>query len=176
MPALANQPVNPNFLAKTNLRFLLKRSPNIVFFGYAARLPSISLDIATQKTPFLNIPRPGTKLHYDDFQYTFHVDEDFLNYMEMYNWMNNIGFPDDFSLYPQGRTESATGDNIFSDATLSILDAAKNPNVEFKFINMFPFELGGLSFNVGDETYPYIDCTVTFKYQRFYFNKLGFNS
>jgi hypothetical protein len=141
-----------------------------MFFAKEAELPSLTLEVATQVSPFINLPRPGTKMTYSDFTYTFHVDEDMTNYFEIFNWMNNLGFPDDLDGYNRIREE---GFDIVSDATLTLMTSAKNPNIEVFFRDLFPIALSPIKFDVGvSGSLPHAQCTVTFKYQRFMLNKL----
>lgn len=165
MAILHSQPQNPNFLSTNKFRFVLQRAPNVVFFGVGANIPSISLDVATQPTPFIQIPRPGNKIHYEDYTLNFRVDEDMKNYLEVYNWMNDMGFPDDFSGYPRQEKEHGS---VYSDASLIILTSKHNPNIEVKFRDMFPVALGAIDFSYENEEVTNPTCSVTFKYQRFY--------
>ena len=48
---------------------------------------------ATQVTPLRDIPKPGTKLNYEDLTMTFIVDEDLANYQEIHGWLVGLGFP-----------------------------------------------------------------------------------
>jgi hypothetical protein len=123
MAILNTQPTNPNLLSQNKFRFTLQRAPNVVYFGMAATLPSITLESTEQASPFIQIPRPGNKIRYADFEFTFRVDEDLKNYIEVYQWMNDLGFPDDFSGYP--RLEA--GDGVFSDASLHLLLLSRTP-------------------------------------------------
>ena len=60
---------------------------------------------ASQYTPFVDVAVVGDKLQYDNFNMTFMVDESLQNYMEMYDWVKNIGFPfsgaDQFNKLPR---------------------------------------------------------------------------
>lgn len=169
MPALTTQPTNPNFLSQLNWRFVLKRAPNLSYFGVETELPGIELDSAEQVTPFINMKWPGNKIRYDDWEYTFKVDEDMANYLEVYDWMNNLGFPDDFTGYPKLQS----GDGVVSDGTLFSLSSKQNANIQFRFINMFPYRLSPLRFSSQDADTEFLECTVSFKYQRFYIEKLA---
>jgi hypothetical protein len=169
MTISASQPSNPNFLADHNFRFSLHRAPNVMFFGKSTELPSLELALAKQASPFVDVHLAGTKITYSDWEYTFIVDENMDNYMEFYNWMNDLGFPDDFTGYP--RLQSTHG--LYSDATLTILTSAKNPNIECKFINMFPYKLSGLKFGNDAKDVKYITCTATIRYQRFYIERIS---
>jgi hypothetical protein len=161
MPVL-NQPENPNFAFETNVRFILRRAPTLSFFSRSGSLPGIRLDTIDQHSNFIRIPRPGNKIHYEDFDLNFHVDENFENYFEIYNWMNSLGLPDDFNTYPTQQSD------IYSDGTLMIMTSSKNPNIEVTFRDMFPIGLSQLDFDIGQTDPQIITATVTFRYQRYY--------
>lgn len=168
MPALTNQPKNPNFLSQNKFRFILQRTPNLVFFGTSARIPDITLLVADQPSAFgISVPIPGHKMVWGDFQYTFKVDEDLANYLEIYKWMESLGLPDNFELYPHTKPE------IYSDATLTLLTSKHNGNVEFRLEHIFPINLAVHEefTNDTDETIP-VTATVTFKIRRFYVERI----
>ena len=170
---LTTQPQNINFLSPLGFRFSLKRSPTVNFFCTDANIPSFDLGWATQLSPFTNIPVPGDKPTYGSFRVTFKVDENLINYLEIYNWIVALGFPENFQQY---RTIAAqpvsSGSKIVSDGTLTILNSAQNPNIEVVFRDMFPVNLSDVSFTTADTTVNYVVATVEFKYTLFTINKL----
>lgn len=167
---IINQPTNVNYLAQTKFTFVLNRAPNVMFFCQKATVPSLSLTVAKQATPFQPVIRPGHKIEYDTYPVTFKVDEDLKNYMEIFNWMNDLGFPEDFSGY-QDITKS--GQALVSDSTLLIETGKNNPNIRVNFRDMFPVSLSELDFAITDDDIVYQDVTVTFAYQRFTINTLN---
>lgn len=161
---IIHQPTNPNMLAKTKFQFVLQRAPTVTFFCQRAVIPSLSLSVAKQLTPFNNIPRPGAKMEYESYPVTFKVDEDLKNYMEIFNWMNDLGFPEDFSGYPDLARQ---GQKEVSDSTMLIETGKNNANIKIVFRDMFPIALSELEFDVNEDDITYQDVTVTFAYQRF---------
>lgn len=150
----------------------------MVFFTQEIPIPGLSLPIMEQPTPFLDIPRPAQKLDWEPLTLTFKVDEDFANYLEIFNWIIGMGFPDNFDQYkklvgPTGRQTPVPGyDGVFSDGTLTVLDSDNNPNIEVKFIEMFPTSLSRLDLNNTVNDTERVDCTVTFQYQRFFIDRI----
>jgi len=172
MVDLITQPTNPNFLADHNFRFSMKRAPNLSYFAQKASIPGINLNAIQQASPFGQIWRNGTGMTFEEFSLTFKVDEDFGNYLELFNWMVGLGFPNDFSDYAAlAAKKPMSGEGLYSDASLMILSSSKNPNIEVQFIQLFPIALTALDMDVGSDA-TYIDATATFKYQRFYINRL----
>ena len=88
MTAIDNTPSNQNFFSPYNFTFELKRSPYLNFFIQSLNVPGISLNSPTYPTPFVNIPMAGEHLSFNNLSVTFKVDEQFKNYLEIFNWIN----------------------------------------------------------------------------------------
>ena len=91
--AYQRQIENRNFLSPTGFKLVLNRAPKVTFFANSANIPGITLGEATQPTYLKDIPTPGDKIVFDDFNIRFMVDEDLKNYMEIQNWIRGFGFP-----------------------------------------------------------------------------------
>jgi hypothetical protein len=170
MPSLETQPINPNQLTQNRFRFVLDRAPTVNYFMSTTELPGMSLQVATQSTMFNNIPRPGNKMEFEPYTVQFRVDEDLTNYLEIYDWMVSLGFPSDFSGYEHLK---ATGKKEVSDGSLLLLSSASNPNVNIRFLDMFPISLSRLPFDLNSADIEYTSATVVFAYQRFVVERLG---
>jgi len=173
MSALSNQPTNNNFLSPLGLRFTIKKTPLVNYFVQSANIPSVSIGRVDIPNPFIKFPLPGTQLQYNPLVLTFKVDEDLKNYMEIYNWLVAMGFPDDFEQYRQiASADVMSGEGVFSDCTLTVLSSAMNPNIEVIYIDAYPTALSDLSFDVREQDVNYIEATVTFSYRRFRINNI----
>jgi len=149
-------------------KFTLQRSPNLNFFVTDANIPSMSLGFIELPTPFKIIELPGDKIDFGDLQITFRVDEDFENYFEIYNWIIALGFPDEFGQYKNIKDAvRGSKETIVSDATLTIMNSAMDPNVEVRFQDLFPVTIGDINFTTSDTDVNYVTNTVTFKYKKF---------
>ena len=168
MTALTNQPTNPSFLSPLGYKMTIKRTPNLNFFIQSVSVPSVTLGTAEVDTPFTKIPFPGTRLTFGNLSVTFKVDEDMKNYLEMFNWMKELGFPDNFAQYQNIASKSLySGEGVFSDVTLLVLTSAMNPNIEINFLDCFPVDLSELSFDSTAADVEYLTATVTFANRRF---------
>ena len=177
MTALTNQPVNKNFLSPLGFKFFVKKTPNVNWFVQSVTIPSIVLPKTEVSNPFINFPIGGDHLQFGDLDITFRVDEDMSNYKEIYNWLQAMGFPDNFDQYKaiaprtrnpiSGLNDSATGTGIFSDASLIILTSAMNPNLEVTFIDLYPVSLSPLQFNTQFTDVNYIEAQVSFGCRKF---------
>ena len=172
--ALSTQPSNPNFLNPINFRFVLNRAPTLNFFTVDASLPTVSLEAIFQATPFIPIPKPSTKLRYGRFNMTFKVDEDFVNYQEIYDWMSHLGLGEGFPDYANNidKETNATGRGPVCDCSLMILNSSKKPNIEIKMRDVFPTDLGSIEFAVDASNVKYASCRVEFALRDFVVIKL----
>lgn len=169
MSVTTNQPTNPNFLSPLGFNFSLKKLPQTMYFIQSVNLPSMALGQFDIPSPFTRIPQPGTHLDFGDFTMSFRVDEDMRNYREIYDWLIGLGFPDNFDDYKSLKDSElpGSGEGVFSDATLTILTSAMNPNIEIRFRDMFPISLDSIDFNYSGVDVDYVAATATFKYRRY---------
>lgn len=164
MTALDKVPVNQNFLNPLNFQFQIKRAPNVNFFIQKVNMPSISLAVIPQATVFMPIPHSG-KIEYGLFSITFKVDEDLQNYLELFDWLVDLGFPENFDQYKEiSKKDPITGESLTSDITLLVQDALRNPNYSVTIQDAFPVALSGFDFGATDTEVNYVSCTATFKY------------
>ncbi len=168
MSVIDTQPVNQSFLSPLGFKLQIKKTPTTNYFVQKVTLPSVSLGTADIETPFTKVPFPGTKLTFGYLRVTFKVDEDMRNYLEIYDWLKTVGFPDNFAQYASiaGAT-LASGDGIYSDITLMVMSSAMNPNKEVTFVDCFPVDLSELEFDSTSADVEYLTATVTFANRRF---------
>lgn len=155
--------IQKSFLSPLGFQLTIQKIPNTVLNVTSANIPGITVEDGEVATPFKTLRYPD-KVVYNDFVVRFKVDEDLSNYKEIFNWMNEIGRPEQFSspnlnaLFP-GDLYS----NYSSDGTLIILNSANKPNIEIRFKDLFPVVLSDLEFNAQDPDVTYIDATVSFR-------------
>ena len=187
---LARQPDKLDYASPTQFKFGIHQLPKVEFFTLSANVPGISAGVATQPTPFKDIPIVGDKLTYENLSITFQVDEYLENYVSLHNWMKGIGFPtnrQEFRTYrdvtsntPAGGKEpsidlvgSATPDRaLYSDAYLMVLSNKNNPIVEISFHDIFPVSLGALEFTQSVTDIEYMTATAEFAYEIYEINTL----
>jgi len=167
---------NRNFLSVVGFKFLLNRCPKVDFYCNTANIPEVILGTAVQRTYLKDIPVPGDKLQYGDLNITFMVDEDMENYLQIYQWITSLGFPESISQFSELKDtdrllpeKPVAGDhfNERSDATLMILNSDYNPSVKIKFKDVFPVSLSAVPFNVTAEAQQYYTATASFRYTIF---------
>ena len=187
---LARQPEKLDYASPTQFKFGIHQLPKVEFFTLSANVPGITAGVATQQTPFKNIPIAGDKLEYENLSITFQVDEYLENYVSLHNWMKGIGFPtnrQEFRTYrdvtsntpAEGKEPSidvigsATPDRaLYSDAYLMVLSNKNNPIVEVNFKDVFPVSLGALEFTQSVTDVEFMTVTAEFAYQIYEINAL----
>ena len=166
--SVTNEPTNKNFLSPLGFDFSIKKLPTTKFFVTRTTIPGFSLGVVEAPTPFVRLPLPGDKIQFNDLQVTFKIDEDMKNYLEIFNWIMGLGFPDNYGQYASLKSKGkTTGEGIYSDATVTVLTSAMNPNIEFAFRNVFPYSLTDLDFSTSSADVEYLEATVGFRYELF---------
>lgn len=161
--SLTRLPTNKNFLSPLGFKFILSRASAIEYYVQTVNIPSISTQAVNVPTPFVKLPYAGDHLDFGDLELSFKIDEDMKNYLEIYNWLIGIGFPDKFDQYKSLNS----GSGIYSDAVLIILTSSKNANINVKFKNIFPISLDSVQFDTTQTDVEYVSTSVSFKYQSF---------
>lgn len=164
------EPSNKNFLSPLGFKFVIKKTPHVNYFVQAINLPNVNLGETSFPTPFRRIPIAGDHIEYGDLQITFKVDESMKNYLEIFNWIKAIGFPDNFDQHKVVDPKYVSlysGDGIYSDASLIVLSSAMNPLHEISFRDLFPISLTDFTFDARAVDVEYIEATATFKFRTF---------
>ena len=163
----ANQIQNRNFLSPAGFRFTLSKEPKAAFFCTSARIPEITLQLATQPSYLKDIDVPGEKLNYGDLTLKFMVDENMENYISIYEWLTGLGYPETTSQFRTLTTDD-TGirdqKEAFSDGTLRILNSNFREVAKVKFLDLFPTSLSSLDFDSTSTDINYFTAQVSFKY------------
>ena len=183
-----SQPTILNYASPTQFRITFNRIPTAVWFCTEANIPGISLGEAQFPTPMADMVLSGDKLTFDTLNMTFIVDEELVNYRELWDWLVGIGAPSLHSQYPtvlakgQGITSySTTPDadarqkatpsegNVYSDAQMIIYDSKNIPKVNINFKDMFPTSISSLEYTQGATDVDYFKATVNFRYTYYHF-------
>lgn len=169
----------PNYLKPNAFRFSIKELPGVAYTCQSANLPSIQLGFAQQATPFRDIPRIGDKLDYGELVIRFLISENMSNYLELFEWLVALGFPNNYNEYgnftgerlnrfPFYKTTRGTNETLaYSDATLTILDSNNIPKTNILFKDLFPTSLEALDFDVSSPTVEYFVGIASFKFKTF---------
>jgi len=162
---LSRIPENKNLLSQINFKMLLRRSPNVDYFCSKVNIPGIILPVVWQNTPFVDIPQTGDRASFKPLVVTFKVDEDLINYMNMYSWLRDLGFTDQFQQYKDLKSHPQyTGVGLRSDIVVSILDSTRNANFTITYYDAIPIELSDLQFDAQALNPLMVNASVVIRY------------
>ncbi len=148
-----------NFLSPVGFRFQLNRAPNVEYFCQGIALPTISMQEVLQQNPFNVIPRPGDKITYEPLTLRFRIDEQMINYLEIHNWLIELGYPENFDQYKK--------QSVYSDGSVIVLSSNNNPIIRISFEDMFPLSLSPIEFNTTQAEIEYLEAEISFRYRMF---------
>lgn len=157
-----------NFLQPIEFEFSVKRIPNVEFSIQRASIPGINMSFATHPTPFNNVYHSPDKIEYQELNITFTVDEYANNFLEIFEWMHGLAFPQS---YGQFKELQQSRDGLYSDITLMVKNSAKRPNLRINFVNAFPISLSEINLDTTNTDVIYPEATVTFKYDSYTITK-----
>ena len=146
----------PNYLNPSSFVLLLDSVtyPNAEFTIQTMILPDITVSGAALPTPSRNITIASDKIEYGAFECSFLVDEDLINYQEIYDW-----------LYSQ--VDDNHSSNNVRDLTLNIMNSANNLTKQIRFIDARPTSLSSLPFDITTTDVEYLTAVVSFEYSYF---------
>jgi len=168
--SLSGQISNKNYLSSLNFKFVLAKYPKVDFFSNSAGIPGINLGVAIQPTYLKDIPIPGDKISYDDFNLKFFVDENLENYLQVHNWIRGLGYPESVAEYQEFLNQDEYNPGIQnassgqSDGSLIIYSSNYNPVAEVVFKGLFPTSLSTIEFDAKNTDVNYVTAEVNFKY------------
>jgi hypothetical protein len=150
-----------NFLQNNGFIFSLDRIPQTTFRVVACDVPSITVPAPEQGSAASSQFFPGSATEFDELSMDFLVDEDLKNYEEIYNWITQQRFAENY--VPKNSRE----EKLVSDGTLATMSNASNVNRVFYFKDLFPVSLGNMHFDTSISQPEPVTCTVTFRYSYF---------
>lgn len=165
--------INKNMLSPIGFQFSIQRLPTMNFFVQSVTLPGIAASTIDQPSPLKTIPIPGDKIEYSELEVVFKIDEDMRNYIEVFEWIRALGFPDTNQQYKELADQpSYTGGGIYSDASLTILTSAMNPNVRIEIQDLFPISLTPIEMSAVNPDIDYIEATAAFRFLGYSFKRI----
>jgi len=158
-------PSNPNFLLPLHFAFHVKKTPNLNWYVQTINIPGVHLPPVEIQNPFVKVPYPGDHIQYDDIMINFKVDEGFANWLELYNWIKKMGYPNEYAEYRSITAPTVpVGEGIKSDISLIIMNSSRIPKINIIFKDAFPVSLSSLIFDSTKQNPDPIDASCTFRY------------
>ena len=156
------EPATNNKLTGNRFQFILTRCPTVTYFCQRAIIPSVSFGTSLQSNSTgVTLKRPGTSFVYEDLQIGFVVDENMKNWLEIYDWMLDIGvnYKKEYDILTEKQKTCS--------AYLMVLNSKYEPIIAFKYKNVYPTYLGGVDFNSALTDAESSIVTSTFSYTHF---------
>ncbi len=120
-------------------------------------LPDVTAEGAPLQYKQINVGRASDKISFGQFEISYLIDEDLLNYKEIFDWLkSNVE-----------TTHTAT--NHVRDLTLTIMNSANNVTKQIKFVDAYPTSISSLPFDITTTDVEYLTAVVTFEYSYYEF-------
>ncbi len=163
MSVFDRQPSNYNVLRNGNFQFAIKKLPNVSFFSQRANIPGIMLPSALEDTPLTTVKKAGDHIIWEELVIEFMIDENLTNLLEIFNWIQGLGFPEDSSQY-RTLSEATFGLGTYSDASLLICNSNMIPKFEVYFSRVHPIALSSVELTTMDSDPQPLRAIATFDY------------
>jgi len=128
--------------------------PTAEFTVQTMVLPDVVVNPAQLSTRSRNIAIAADKIEYGAFECSFLVDENLINYKEIYDWLYN-------------QVDDNQSPSNVRDITLSIMSSANNVTKQIRFIDSYPTVLSALPFDITTTDVEYLTAVVSFNYSYF---------
>lgn len=138
--------------------------PNVEFFVQRTVIPNISSNPVIQQTPFNTLTQTSDHLQYGNLDISFIIDENMTNYIEVFNWITAITFPQGFDQFKKIKNSDM---GVSSDITITILNSHKNGNIRVNFYGCVPISLTEITLDTTQSDLNYPEATVSFSYDWF---------
>jgi len=119
-------------------------------------LPDVSADGAPLPFTQIDVGIPSDKIVFGSFEISYLIDEDLLNYKEIFDWIKS-------------NVESNHSTNATRDLTLTIMNSANNVTKQIKFVDAYPTMISSLPFDITTTDVEYLTAVVSFKYSYYQF-------
>jgi hypothetical protein len=120
-------------------------------------LPDVSAEGAPLQYKQINVGRTSDKINFGSFEVSYLIDEDLLNYKEIFDWLkSNV-------------ESNHTPTNHVRDLTLTIMNSANNVTKQIKFVDAYPTSLSSLPFDITTTDVEYLTAVVAFEYSYYEF-------
>jgi hypothetical protein len=169
---------NTQLLWNNHFKFVIRDWPDLSQFVTAVVLPAVGApSVGPHFNPFVGEPHVSDHMLFSPLTIQFLVDAKFLTYYSLFHWMTGFGFPtgyEDIAQFYAFRKKQLANPRplqreIFkTGATLYLLTPDTDaPMVEIEFEDIFPTQLGDLSFTTTSTDTQQLTCMATFAYTRF---------
>ncbi len=123
-------------------------------------LPDVTVEGAVLNYQQIDVGRAGDKIAFGQFEISYLIDEDLLNYKEIFDWMkSNV----------ESKHSTTTSSDHYRDMTLTVMNSANNVTKQIKFVDAYPTSISSLPFDITTTDVEYLTAVVTFQYSYYQF-------
>lgn len=154
---------NKNYLQPTGFRVIISRQnyPNLEYFAQGVTHPGSTVSPLELGTPRItSIPLAGDKITYGSLGLDIILDEGMTSYKEMQDWLENT-----LELNQSSNTD--TKFNPYQDITVGILSSHNNSNVQIRYKDCIPTNIGSISLTANTSTVQFLTFNVEFRFSSF---------
>lgn len=164
---------NINILSEANFQIDIGKLKYLNPHCTGVNIPSLTLPNTFIKTGLTALPNPSDNIEWASLSIQFLVDEELRNWLEIFDWIVGIGFPNDPAEFKDWIAHyKSVNEATFSDATVIIQSNKKNPLIEVNFKNIFPLYLSEVQLR-SDSTNEYVPCTANFAIESYSYRRIG---
>ena len=151
----------PNFLNPSSFVLTLDSQTysGAEFTVQTMMLPDVTTEGAPLQFRQVNVAMAADKIAFGSFEVSYLIDEDLLNYKEIFDWMKQ-------NVETQ-HEQAIIGNNHVRDLTLTIMNSSNNVTKQINFIDAFPTSLSSLPFDITTTDVEYLTAVVTLENYRF---------
>lgn len=155
-----------NYLPSNGFRMIVRKIPNMIFHLEKVSLPGLSLKSARTENPFVSTPYPGDHIIYDPLVFSFFLNEDMSNYVELYTWIRQSGFSESHDEYGRIKAQERDKRDV-TEVSIFLLNSKSRPFIEFQYHDAFPVQMSRVDFDNTIETVEPILISCMFEYTTF---------
>ena len=123
-------------------------------------LPDVTAEGAPLQFRQRNIATVADKITFGSFEVSYLIDEDLLNYKEIFDWMKaNV----------ESNHSTTTSSDHYRDMTLTVMNSANNVTKQIKFVDAYPTSLSSLPFDITTTDVEYLTAVASFQYSYYQF-------
>jgi hypothetical protein len=124
---------NRNYLSPVGFKLVLEKFRGVDFFCQRVNLPDVTMPFTEVPTRFRQFPIvAGGGVTYGDLTVSFIVDEELINWKEIYNWIRANG---------NSEEHMPTEEPEYSSGQILIYTSSYNVNHVIDFENLFPISI-----------------------------------
>lgn len=161
-----------SFLNGNAFQLTFNRIKDTVVYVQKTSIPGLTLPSVEISNPFVTSKELGDHINFDSFGIQFKLDQNLEGYLDIFNWIVEIGFPENFDQYKNAVQPDNRRSNLYGDATLLLYSNTLNSNLEVRFKNIHPTYISQIPFDTTITDDNPIDVTAQFDYDYFTVHKV----